>query len=58
MRRVLAVHHRQIVETVGGRSTLFGRILHVADDYDNLVRSGPAPAQAIGFCNSNTAAWR
>jgi hypothetical protein len=50
VRRVLAVydHHRQIVETVGGRSTLFGRILHIADDYDNLVRSGVSPAQAIG----------
>jgi hypothetical protein len=47
---VLAVydHHRQVVETVGGRSTLFGRILHIADDYDNLVRSGVSPAQAIG----------
>jgi hypothetical protein len=50
VRRVLAVydHHRQIVETVGGRSTLFGRILHMADDYDNLVRSGVPPAQALG----------
>ena len=50
VRRVLAVfdHHRQIVETVGGRSTLFGRILHIADDYDNLVRSGVSPAKAIG----------
>ncbi len=50
VRRVLSVydHHRQIVETVGGRSTLFGRILHIADDYDNLVRSGVSPAQAIG----------
>jgi hypothetical protein len=50
VRRVLAVHdhHRQIVETVGGRSTLFGRVLHIADDYDNLVRSGLSPAQAIG----------
>ena len=50
VRRVLAVHdhHRQIVETVGGRSTLFGRILHIVDDYDNLVRSGLSPAQAIG----------
>ena len=50
VRRVLAVfdHHRQIVETVGGRSTLFGRILHIADDYDALVRSGVSPAQAIG----------
>jgi hypothetical protein len=50
VRRVLAVydHHRQIVETVGGRSTLFGRILHIADDYDNLVRSGVSPARAIG----------
>jgi hypothetical protein len=50
VRRVLAVydHHRQIVETVGGRSTLFGRILHIADDYDGLVRSGVSPARAIG----------
>jgi hypothetical protein len=50
VRRVLAVfdHHRQFVETVGGRSTLFGRILHIADDYDNLVRSGVSPALAIG----------
>ncbi len=50
VRRVLAVfdHHRQIVETVGGRSTLFGRILHIADDYDALVRSGASPHQAIG----------
>ena len=50
VRRVLAAfdHHRQIVETVGGRSTLFGRILHIADDYDNLVRSGTSPSQAIG----------
>lgn len=50
VRRVLAVydHHRQIVETVGGRSTLFGRILHIADDYDNLVRSGISPSRAIG----------
>lgn len=50
VRRVLAVfdHHRQFVETVGGRSTLFGRIIHMADDYDNLVRSGASPAQAIG----------
>jgi hypothetical protein len=50
VRRVLAVfdHHRQYVETVGGRSNLFGRILHMADDYDNLVRSGVSPAQAIG----------
>ena len=49
VRRVLAVfdHHRQIVETVGGRSTLFGRILHIADDYDLLVRAF-SPAQAIG----------
>ena len=50
VRRVLAVydHHRQIVETLGGRSTLFGRILHIVDDYDNMVRSGVSPAQAIG----------
>ena len=50
VRRVLAVfdHHRQIVETVGGRSNLFGRILHIAEDYDNLVRSGISPASAIG----------
>jgi hypothetical protein len=50
VRRVLAVydHHRQIVETVGGRSTLFGRIVHIADDYDSLVRSGVSPARAIG----------
>ena len=50
VRRVLAVfdHHRQIVETVGGRSTLFGRIIHIADEYDTLVRSGVSPAQAIG----------
>ena len=50
VRRVLAVfdHHRQVVETVGGRSTLFGRILHIADEYDMLVRSGVSPAQAIG----------
>jgi hypothetical protein len=50
VRRVLAVydHHRQIVETVGGRSTLLGRVLHMADDYDNLVRSGISPARAIG----------
>ena len=50
VRRVLAIydHHRQYVETVGGRSNLFGRILHMADDYDNLVRSGVSPAQAIG----------
>ncbi|MCA1828661.1 MAG: HD domain-containing protein [Myxococcales bacterium] len=50
VRRVLAAfdHHRQIVETVGGRSTLFGRILHIADDYDNLVRSGVSPSIAIG----------
>ena len=48
VRRVLAVfdHHRQYVETVGGRSTLFGRILHIADDYDHLVRA-VSPAQAI-----------
>ena len=50
VRRVLAVfdHHRQIVETVGGRSTLFGRILHIANDYDMLVRSGVSPAKAVG----------
>jgi hypothetical protein len=50
VRRVLAVfdHHRQIVETVGGRSTLFGRILHIVDEYDSLVRSGISPAVAIG----------
>ena len=50
VRRVLAVfdHHRQIVETVGGHSTLFGRILHIADDYDQLVRSGISPGKAIG----------
>jgi len=50
VRRVLAVydHHRQYVETVGGRSNLFGRILHMADDYDHLVRSGASPAQALG----------
>src|SRR5205814_8193398 len=50
VRRVLAAfaHHRQFVETVGGRSTLFGRILHMADDYDNLIRSKISPAQAIG----------
>lgn len=49
VRRVLAVfdHHRQYVETVGGRSTLFGRILHIADDYDHLARA-VSPAQAIG----------
>jgi len=49
VRRVLAVydHHRQIVETVGGRSTLFGRMLHIADDYDNLVRAAISPARAI-----------
>lgn len=49
VRRVLAVfdHHRQFVETVGGRSNLFGRILHIADDYHNLVRAF-SPAQAIG----------
>lgn len=49
VRRVLAVfdHHRQIVETVGGRSTLYGRILHMADDFDLLVRSGTSPARAI-----------
>ena len=48
VRRVLAVfdHHRQFVETVGGRSTLFGRILHIADEYDQLVRT-ISPAQAI-----------
>jgi len=50
VRRVLAVidHHRQIVETVSGISTLFGRILHIADDYEHLVRSGVSPARAIG----------
>ena len=50
VRRVLAAfdHHRQILETVGGRSTLFGRILHIADDYDNLLRARVSPAQAIG----------
>ena len=50
VRRVLAVfdHHRQILETVGGRSTLFGRILHIADDYDNLLRARVSPSQAIG----------
>ena len=50
VRRVLAVfdHHRQIVDTVGGRSTLFGRILHICDDYDNLIRAKTSPAQAIG----------
>src|SRR5205085_6899981 len=50
VRRVLAVfdHHRQIVETLGGASTLFGRILHIADEYDHLVRAGASPAQAIG----------
>ncbi len=49
VRRVLAIydHHRQFVETVGGRSNLFGRILHMADDFDNLVRSGVSPAQAV-----------
>ena len=49
VRRVLAVfdHHRQFVETVGGRSNLFGRILHIADDYDQLVRAF-SPSQAIG----------
>jgi hypothetical protein len=50
VRRVLAVfdHHRQIVETVGGRSTLFGRIIHIADEYDALIRAKLSPAQAIG----------
>lgn len=53
IRRVLAVldHHREIVETVGGPSTLFGRILHICEDYDNLVREdrgGVSPALAIG----------
>lgn len=50
VRRVLAAldHHRQHVETVGGRSTLFGRIIHMAEDFDLLVRSGATPAQAIG----------
>ena len=33
VRRVLAAfdHHRQFVETVGGRSTLFGRIFHMEE---------------------------
>ena len=50
VRRVLAAydHHRQYVETVGGRSTLFGRIIHIADEYDMLVRAGYSPAVAIG----------
>jgi hypothetical protein len=56
VRRVLAIydHHRQFVETVGGRSNLFGRILHMADDYDLLVRSGVSPAQAIASITGTT----